>query len=127
MIGPALAFAPQLSAPFGAPGALDGQHRPSLQDAAQGFESIFLSMLLKEMRQTLGPDSLFGSDTSDIYGSLFDQFMAQHLAQGKGMGLAQALLKQLDPKTAHGSSNSNPVEAAPKTGFGTRGAHPRAL
>lgn len=109
MIGPALPFGPQLSAPFGVSGVMDGKHPPSLKDAAQGFESVFLSMLLKEMRQTLGPGSLFGNDSSDIYGGLFDQFMAQHLAQGKGMGLAQSLMKQLEPKAAYGASHSSPA------------------
>ncbi len=113
MIGPALTYGPQLSALFSVPGMIDGQQKPSLKDAAQGFESVFLSMLFKEMRQTLEPGSLFGNDSSDIYGGLFDQFMAQHLAQGKGMGLAQALLKQLEPKVAHGASSSN---AAPRSG-----------
>ncbi|HZV04099.1 MAG TPA: rod-binding protein [Gemmataceae bacterium] len=107
MIGPVVSFEPQLSAPFGVPGAMDGKSKPSLKDAAQGFESVFLSMLLKEMRQTLEPGSLFGSDSSDIYGGLFDQFMAQHLAQGKGMGLAHALMKQLEPSSGHGASHSN--------------------
>ena len=113
MIGPALDFGPQLSAPFGMPGAgIDEHHKPSLKDAAQGFESIFLSMLLKEMRQTLEPGSLFGKDSSDVYGGLFDQFMAQHLAQGKGIGLAQSFLKQLEPKATHGATHSSP---APRT------------
>jgi len=107
MIGPALAFGSQLSAPLGVPGALNGQHQPSLKAAAQEFESVFLSMLLKEMRKTLEPGSLFSNDNSDIYGGLFDQFMAQHMAQGKGMGLAQALMKQLETKATHGASHSN--------------------
>lgn len=73
----------------------------SLAEAANGFESIFWTILLKEMRQTLEPGSLFGKDGGDVYGGLFDQFMAQHLTQGKGMGIAQALIKQLEPKVAH--------------------------
>lgn len=113
MIGPTLGFGSQLSAPLGMTGmALDEQHKPSLKDAAKGFESVFLSMLLKEMRQTLEPGSLFGKDSSDIYGGLFDQFMSQHLAQGKGMGLAQALLKQVEPKATHGASHP---PAVPRT------------
>lgn len=113
MIGPALNFGSQLSAPLGLPGAgIDPHHKPSLKDAAQGFESIFLTMLLKEMRQTLEPGSLFGKEGGDVYGGLFDQFMAQHLAQGKGMGLAQAFLKQLEPKAPHGAPHSTP---APRT------------
>ena len=113
MIGPALSSGSQLSAPLGMNGSVMDEHdKTSLKDAAQGFESVFLSLLLKEMRQTLEPGSLFGKDSSDIYGGLFDQFMSQHLAQGKGMGLAQALLKQLEPKAAHGASHP---PAAPRT------------
>jgi flagellar protein FlgJ len=102
MSGPMQSPVLNLGAPFALPGtALNGQRKPSLAEAAKGFESIFWTMLLKEMRQSLEPGSLFGKDTGDIYGGLFDQFMAQHLTQGKGMGIAQALIKQLEPKTAH--------------------------
>jgi flagellar protein FlgJ len=59
------------------------------------------------MRQTLDSHSLFGSENSDIYGGLFDQFMAQHLAQGKGIGLAHALMKQLEPQATHGAHNTH--------------------
>ena len=113
MIGPTVTFGPQLSAPLGMTGTvMDEHHKPSLKDAAQGFESVFLSMLLKEMRKTLEPGSLFGKDSSDVYGGMFDQFMSQHLAQGKGMGLAQALLTQLEPKGTHGAPHPTP---APRT------------
>lgn len=84
-----------------APREMHGQRKQSLEEASKGFESIFWTMLLKQMRQTLEPGALFGKDAGDIYGGLFDQFMAQHLTQGKGMGLAQALLKHLEPKAAH--------------------------
>ena len=40
---------------------------------AQDFESVFASMLLKEMRQSLEPGSLFGEDSGDVYGGLFDR------------------------------------------------------
>ncbi len=120
MIGPTIPFDLNLSAPFDVSGARDGPHKPSLKDAAQGFESVFLSMLLREMRQTLEPGSLFGNDSSDIYGGLFDQFMAQHLAQGKGMGLAQALMKQLEPNAVYGVSHPTSVLGSPE-------AHSRAL
>ena len=39
---------------------------------------MFVSIVLKEMRQTLGPGSLFGSDAADINGGLFDMFMGKH-------------------------------------------------
>jgi flagellar protein FlgJ len=103
MIGPALSSVTQLSAPLGMSGSVtDGEHKPSLADAAKGFESVFLTMLLKEMRQTLEPGALFGKEGDNVYGGMFDQFMAQHLTQGKGMGLAQSLMKQLEPTNSHG-------------------------
>jgi Rod binding domain-containing protein len=109
MIGPALTCGSQLSALPGLPGVgMDGKHKPTLGDAAQGFESIFLSLLLKTMRQTLEPGSLFGNDRGEVYGGLFDQFMAQHLAQGKGIGLAQSLMHQLEPTTPHGTHPATP-------------------
>lgn len=110
MIGPTASFGPQLSAPLGMTEPLtDRRNKPSLADAAKGFESIFLSTLLKEMRQTLEPGSMFGKDGGDIYGSLFDQFMAQHLTQGKGIGIAQSLMRQLEPTTPHEPSSVHPT------------------
>ncbi len=73
----------------------------SLDAVATGFESMFMSLVLKEMRQTLGPDGLFGNDSSDIYGGLFDLYLGQHLAQSGGFGLAQALKRQLGSAQSH--------------------------
>lgn len=73
--------------------------RRAVDKVGADFESTFLSMLLKEMRQTLEPGSLFSHDTSDVLGGLFDMFMSQHLAQGKILGIADMVTKQLAPKT----------------------------
>lgn len=67
-------------------------------DAARELESTFLTMLLKEMRQTLSDDEdggLFPGDTGDVYGGLFDLYVGQHLAASGGVGLAAALDRQL--------------------------------
>lgn len=61
----------------------------STADVAKDFESIFASMLLKEMRQTLEPGSMFGEDSGDIYGGLFDRFVGEHMTKGQGLGLAK--------------------------------------
>ena len=43
-------------------------------ETANEFEATFLSMLLKEMRQTLDPDGgLFPGDSGDVQGGLFDR------------------------------------------------------
>ncbi|WP_437192234.1 rod-binding protein [Planctomicrobium sp. SH527] len=66
---------------------------------AKQFESLFVSMLVKEMRQSSGSeDGLFPGDSSDTYGGMFDMFMGQHIAENGGIGMAEsireAVLKQ---------------------------------
>ena len=68
--------------------AVDGaaQHQIAVE-----FESVFISLLLKEMRQTLNEDGFFAGDQSDVYGGIFDLFMGQHLAQSGGLGISQMI------------------------------------
>lgn len=66
-----------------------------IEAAAKGFEGIFASLVVKQLRETLQPDSLFGSDRGDVLGGLFDQFMGQHLAQTGCLGIGEMVRKQL--------------------------------
>lgn len=61
------------------------------------FESVFLSLLLKEMRNTLdtGEGGLFGGEQSDTFGGMFDQFMGQHLSESSPLGIADAIKSYL--------------------------------
>ena len=61
------------------------------------FEAVFVSLLLKEMRNTLdtGEGGLFGSEKSDTFGGMFDQFMGQHLAEASPLGIADAIKSYL--------------------------------
>jgi flagellar protein FlgJ len=71
-----------------------------VKDMAKEFESTFLSMLLKEMRQTLEEDGgFFPGDTGDVQGGLFDLFLGKHLADAGGVGLAATLVQQMQPPT----------------------------
>ena len=67
----------------------------AVDKAAVGFESVFLGMLVKEMRQTLDSGGFFAQDTGDVYGGMFDLYMGQHLAQAGGLGLGNWLRRQL--------------------------------
>ena len=65
---------------------------------AKDFEATFLSLLLKEMRQTLdteGGGGLFAGDTGDVQGGLFDLYLGKHLADAGGVGFAPAIERQL--------------------------------
>ena len=62
--------------------------------AATQFEAMFLQMVLKSMRDAT-PQSELSSDASQqTYTSMLDAQLAQKMA-GKGVGLADALVKQL--------------------------------
>lgn len=66
----------------------------AVQQAALGFEGMFVSQLIKQMREALEPGTMFGSDTGDVLGGLFDMTMGQHLAKSGALGIAKLLQGQ---------------------------------
>jgi len=83
------------------------QDPAALKEAAKQFESLFTQMLLKSMREanrSFG-DSMFGGEQGEMYQDMFDDQMAVQLAQGKGLGLADMLIRQL--------SQASPLSPAP--------------
>jgi len=71
--------------------------KQKLKEACEGFEAIFLSSMMKSMRQTLPGDSLFGeSQGLEIYKSMYDQHLADKLAaSGRGVGIADFFYREL--------------------------------
>jgi flagellar protein FlgJ len=83
---------------------------------AKEFEATFLSMLLKEMRQTLEPEGgLFPGDSGDVQGGLFDLYLGRHLAVSGGVGMAAALVRQIAP--ADGAAKPTTFQDAPLPGL----------
>ncbi|MBR9908294.1 MAG: hypothetical protein GYB30_09625 [Gammaproteobacteria bacterium] len=72
------------------------QQRPqeAAAEAARQFEALFISQMMKSMRQAGGESELFNSSAMRTYTDMFDQQMATEVA-GKGIGLAEQLLQQL--------------------------------
>lgn len=78
--------------------------------AAREFEKLFLSVLVKEMRQSL-PEGFFGKGPgASVYGGMFDEVLAESLAAGAGTGLRQAILENWNTDTP--SVNAAPSEKA---------------
>lgn len=68
----------------------------SVKEAAQNFESIFITYLFRSMRETVPKSSLFGGGVSgDIYTSLFDENISGLVARKGGIGLADIIVKSL--------------------------------
>ncbi len=63
---------------------IQGQLSP--EEVGKEFESVFVTQLVKEMRQTVGEEGIFGG-SADAYGGLFDMFMGSYLSQSGGFGL----------------------------------------
>ena len=69
----------------------------TLRNVAEQFESMFMQMVLKSMREasaSLG-ESIFDSDQSLFYRDMFDQQLSVKLSQNGGLGLADVLVEQL--------------------------------
>ncbi len=74
-----------------------------IKKVGEDFEAIFMSMLLKEMRNTISSEEdggLFAGEGSDTYGSLFDTFVGQHLASANQLGISQAIQSYLGNKVS---------------------------
>lgn len=99
---PHMALTPATNLPM-TPGPANIVGSPkSIEGVAKGFESMFLSTLLKQMRETLEPGTLFGDDKGDILGGLFDQFLGEHLSQAGALGIAALVRQQLSAiQTSH--------------------------
>lgn len=99
-------------------------HAPdkALRHAATQFEAVFMNMLMKSMRETLGQDGLFDSQTTRTYTSMLDQQLAQTVSK-RGMGLADMMVHQLsryakvDPADgANGTATGAATHARPTPG-----------
>ena len=66
----------------------------ALKAAAQQFESVFLNMMLKSMREATPQDGIFDSEQTKIFTGMLDQQLAQNMAS-RGVGLADIMVKQL--------------------------------
>src|SRR5690606_36517106 len=56
----------------------------------------FVQMMLKSMREALPKDGIFSSDSTRLYTSIYDQQIAQQMTSGKGLGLADMIVKQME-------------------------------
>lgn len=71
----------------------------ALKSAAQQFESVFLNMMLKSMREATPQDGMFDSEQTRMFTGMLDQQLAQTMAS-RGVGLADMMVKQLSRNMA---------------------------
>lgn len=105
------------TAAINSPGLLQmvsaGGQPPKLDDAAKEFEALFMGLMVKELRNGLGENSLFGGDSSDVYGGLFDMLLSQSLAASQPLGIARLLQAGWQASAAERLRESADPETAP--------------
>ena len=74
--------------------ARDDQHA-ALDQVARQFESLFLQMMLKSMRDASFGGGLLDSKQSEFYREMYDDQIAVDMTQKNGIGLADVLKRQL--------------------------------
>jgi len=72
----------------------------SIREVARQFESLFTRMVLKSVREADFGDPLFGDDAMKQYQEMYDDQLAIQLSSGKGLGLADLLVRQLSQSGA---------------------------
>ena len=67
-----------------------------LREVAGQFEALFIQTMFKNMRDTSLADPIFGqSDQHEMYQDMLDKQYAAEMAGGRGIGLADMLVRQL--------------------------------
>lgn len=99
-----------MSAFAGLRSAAQQDSKAALPTVAKQFESIFTQMTLKSMRDAsaaMGGDDIMGSSEANSYRDMLDHQLSVTLSQGKGIGIADMLVRQLGGASASGSDRDN--------------------
>lgn len=83
--------------------------------AATQFESLFVQMMLKTMRDANQADGLFNSNQMQFYQDMYDKQISIHLAEKRSVGIADLLIRQLgsEETTENNAANNTlpqPIE-----------------
>ncbi|MEM5384724.1 flagellar assembly peptidoglycan hydrolase FlgJ [Paraburkholderia phymatum] len=80
--------------------------REAMKSAAKQFDAVFTQMMLKSMRDATPSDGPFDSHDTATFTSMMDQQLAQQMSS-KGIGVADAMLKQLMRNSGMSADDAN--------------------
>jgi len=86
--------------------------KAGLKQAAQQFESMFLQMVMKSMRDATPADGLLNSDATRFYTSVLDQQLAQQLGSTGQLGFASLIEAQVTRMSGAGADGPLPEAAS---------------
>jgi flagellar protein FlgJ len=84
----------------------------ALKGVAQQFESMFINMMLKSMRDATDVMSsdLLSSNESKFYRDMHDQQLSLHLAESGGYGLAEVMFEQMSSQLPQRPADFNNID-----------------
>ncbi|MGD9386580.1 MAG: flagellar assembly peptidoglycan hydrolase FlgJ, partial [Thioalkalispiraceae bacterium] len=93
----------------------------TLRQVAKHFESLYLNMMLKSMRQASLGDPIFDSNNSALYRDLYDKQVALQMSEQNGIGIADMLVKQLSGNMGQSVSENKQDKAITKQALSSTG------
>lgn len=114
-IAPSIESKPE---PRALPGPAQGE-----AEIMKEFESVMLSMVLKQMRESSSEDGMFPGDNSGTLGGMFDTYMGEHLAESGGFGL----MESFEGKLTSGPLSETPAQAVQQIREQAIGAYTDAI
>lgn len=97
--------------------ASEAKDKEKLKTAAQEFESYFIQMMFKEMRNTVPTDGLIPkSNAEQIFQSMLDEEVAASAAEGQGMGLAKMIYEQMTQEAYSVAPPADPMNRRAQNG-----------
>lgn len=83
------------------PDAADTVYRAKVQEAAERFESFFISQMLRQMRsatkEIAGDESIYGKNTNSDMLDYADTSVADVMSKQRAFGIADVIVRQLLP------------------------------
>ena len=81
----------------------------ALKLAAKQFETVFMNMMMKSMREATPQEGMFDSEQTKMFTSMLDQQLSENMGS-RGIGLADLMVKQLSRQASYAEQ----VAAAPQ-------------
>ena len=100
----------------------DRNDADTMRQVAAQFESLFVNMMLKSMRQASLGEGMFDSSQSDMYRDIADQQLAMDLSSRGGLGLQDIILRQLG---GHGGEKATLDDGVKSYGIDTVTTRPK--
>jgi flagellar protein FlgJ len=97
---------------------LSAAEQRRLRDTAHEIESLFLSQMLKMMRQASGKPTPLSGAGQRVYTEMMDDHLGRTLAKGGGIGLADLLVKDVLRRQGIEKKPSSPPADVPTRGAG---------